>query len=135
METRAIQHSMTFNAPPIEVYELLMDQEKHSELTGSEVIISSKIKGDFEVFDGYIRGYNIELEPGKKILQAWHFNEEGWPEDHFSICTFLFESIEHGTKMEFTQTGIPEQFLEALEKGWQGFYWEPMAEMLDSEED
>jgi activator of HSP90 ATPase len=135
METKTIQQTVTFNVPPLEVYELLMDPEKHSELTGSEVVISSKIKGDFEAFDGYVRGYNIELEPGKKIVQAWHFNEEGWPEDHYSICTFLFEAFEHGTRLDFIQTEVPEQFVDALAQGWYGFYWEPMTDMLESEED
>ncbi|MEI6575891.1 MAG: SRPBCC domain-containing protein [Bacteroidota bacterium] len=135
METKTIHQLVSFNAPPLEVYELLMDAAKHSELTGSEVLMSTKIKGDFEVFDGYCRGYNIELEPGKKIVQAWHFNEDGWPVDHFSICTFLFDSIEHGTQLEFTQTDVPSEFVDALTQGWIGFYWEPMAEMLESEEE
>ena len=58
--------------------------------TGSKVIMSNKVNGKFKVFDGYCHGYNIELMQGKKIVQAWNFAEDGWPEDHFSICTFFF---------------------------------------------
>jgi len=135
METKTIQQTVTFDAPPEEVYDLLMDGVKHSEFTGSEVLMSTKVGGDFEVFDGYCHGHNIELEPGKKIVQAWHFNEDGWPEDHFTICTFLFEPLEHGTKLEFTQTDVPAEFVDALAQGWHGFYWEAMTEFLESGED
>ena len=65
-----------------------------------------------------------------KIVQAWHFAEDGWPEDHYSICTFTFESIENKTKLTFTQTEIPAHKAEELERGWNDYYWEPIKEYL-----
>ena len=47
-------------------------------------------------------------------------------DDHFSICTFLFEKSGNGTKLTFTQTGVPEHKYEELRGGWKEFYWEPM---------
>jgi activator of HSP90 ATPase len=105
---------------------MIMDQKKHADLTGSEVIMSTKAKGRFSVFNGYCHGYNIELIKNKKIVQAWHFAEEGWPDDHFSICTFLLEPLDNKTKLTFTQTGIPEKNVEELKEGWNQYYWEPM---------
>ncbi len=128
---KTIQQTVLFNASPMEVYELLMDEVKHSEITDSDVEMSNEVEGTFEIFDGYCHGYNIEIDEGKKIVQAWHFEEDGWAEDHFSICTFVFEPTEHGTKLEFTQTDVPDHTAEALTSGWNQFYWEPMKAYLN----
>lgn len=130
MKTKTIKQSATFSVKPIQVYELIMDEKKHSKFTGTVVKMSRKVNGKFNVFDGYCHGYNIELEEGRKIVQAWHFQEDGWPEDHFSICTFIFEPIKEGTRLTFTQKGVPEHKFEDLKKGWKQFYWEPMKAFL-----
>jgi activator of HSP90 ATPase len=131
METRTINHTINFNATPNEVYELIMDQDLHSEITGSEATMSKEIDGEFDVFDGYCQGYNIELVQGEKIVQAWSFAEDGWPEDHYSICTFLFEPTEDGTQLTFTQTDVPDTAYEALDSGWYQFYWDNITDYLD----
>ena len=56
MKTKTIKQSVTFHAKPIEVYELIMDAEKHSAFTGTKVKMSGKVNGKFEVFDGYYHG-------------------------------------------------------------------------------
>src|SRR5450432_1537043 len=104
MKTKSIKQTVTFTSTPGKVYDLIMDQKKHAAFTGSEVMMDTKADGKFSVFDGYCHGYNIELVEGKKIVQAWNFAEEGWPEDHFSICTFLFEAAANKTKLTFLQT-------------------------------
>jgi activator of HSP90 ATPase len=130
MKTKSIKQSVIFNATPHEVYSIIMDAKKHSALAGSKVTMSNKVNGKFEVFDGYCHGHNIELIEDKKIVQAWHFAEDGWPADHFSICTFIFEKKENQTKLTFTQTEIPEHKAESLKEGWKEFYWSPMKAML-----
>ena len=78
MKTKSIKQTVTFNASPELIYNLIMDEKKHAAFTGSKAIIDSKAKGKFSVFDGYCHGYNMELLKGKKIVQAWHFAEDGW---------------------------------------------------------
>src|ERR1700679_1502918 len=107
METKSIKQSVSFNAAPGEVYDLLMNAKKYEAFSGAAAKVSNKPGGKFNVWDGYCHGTNIELEPGKKIVQAWHFAEDGWPDDHYSTCTFVFETKGKGTKMQFTQTGVP----------------------------
>lgn len=130
MKTKSIKQTITFDATPEQVYHLLMDAKKHAAFTGSEVVMSKKVNGKFKVFDGYCHGYNIELAEGKKIVQAWHFAEDGWADEHFSICTFLFERLGKKTKLVFLQMDIPEHKAEALKKGWKEYYWEPMKAYL-----
>ncbi len=130
MKTKSIKQTVTFDSTPDKVYQLIMDQKKHAAFTGTKVIMSTKPKGKFSVFDGYIYGNNIELIEGKKIVQAWHFKEDGWPEDHYSICTFTFEKQGDKTKLTFVQTDVPEHKVDELKEGWKDYYWKAMKEYL-----
>ena len=130
MKTKSIKQTVTFNAMPGIVYSLMMDANKHTAFSGSKASVSKKINGKFKVFDGYCHGYNIELVEGKKIVQAWHFREDGWPDDHFSICTFIFEPVGNRTRLTFLQEEIPEHKAEELKAGWKEYYWQPMKEYL-----
>ncbi len=130
MKIKTIKQTTLFKASPKEVYELIMDSKKHSAFSGAKTRISQKVKGKFETYDGYCHGYNIELKEGKKIVQAWHFAEDGWPADHFSIATFIFEKVKGGTKLKFSQSGVPEHKYETLKAGWRDYYWKPMKEYL-----
>ncbi|MGA3012963.1 MAG: SRPBCC family protein [Bacteroidales bacterium] len=130
MKTKSIRQTVTFEATPEQVYHLLMDEEKHSAFTVTKAVISKDVNGKFNVFDNYIHGYNIELTEGKKIVQAWHFTEEGWPDDHYSLCTFQFIKVGNKTKLIFVQTGVPENNVASLKEGWKEFYWQPMKAYL-----
>jgi activator of HSP90 ATPase len=130
MKTDNIKQTAIFKATTQEVYEALMDANKHARFTNADASIDNTIKGKFSVYDGYCHGYNIELVPHNKIVQAWHFAEDGWPDDHYSICTFLFEQNGNETKLNFLQTDVPEHKFDALTQGWIDFYWQPLNEYL-----
>lgn len=132
MKTKTIRQTATFEASPEKIYDLIMDEKEHSAFTGSKAVINPDLNGKFTVFDGYCYGYNIELERGKKIIQAWHFDEDGWPDDHFSICNFGFEKEGNKTRLRFLQTDVPEQNVESLKDGWKQFYWDSIKTYLKS---
>ena len=132
MKTKSIKQTSTFNASPDEIYNLIMDEKKHAAFTDSKATISTKPKGKFSVFDGYCHGYNIELVKGKKIVQAWHFAEDGWPDDHFSICSFVLDKVGDKTKLTFLQSNIPEDKAKTLKEGWKQFYWDAIKTYLKS---
>ncbi len=110
-----------------------MDEKKHAEFTGSKASISKEANGKFSVFDGYCHGYNIELVEGKKIVQAWHFAEDGWPDNHFSICNFELEGDEEKTRLRFMQTKVPESNVQSLKEGWKQFYWDGIKTYLKTD--
>jgi activator of HSP90 ATPase len=132
MKTKSIKQTATFNASPEKIYNLIMDEKKHAAFTGSKATVSTKPDGKFTVFDGYCHGYNIELAEGRKIVQAWHFAEDGWPDDHFSICCFELEKSGNKTKLRFLQTGVPEHKVDSLKEGWKEFYWDAIKKYLKS---
>ena len=126
MKTKSIKQTIIFYAKPDVIYQLLMDEKKHSAFSGSKSKISTSVNGKFNVFDGYCHGYNIELVRAKIIVQAWHFDEVGWPVDHYSICSFQFEMDGNKTILTFLQTEVPENKVGALKEVWNQLYWEPL---------
>ena len=130
MKTRTIRQSATFSASPEIIYSLLMDPEKHAAFTGSEVRMSENLGEEISVFSGYCTGYNIALEKGKKIIQKWHFDEDGWPENHYSLCTFILEADGEKTRLNFIQEGVPAHKFQELSEGWKEYYWKAMKTYL-----
>ncbi|MDQ7825696.1 MAG: SRPBCC family protein [Candidatus Eremiobacteraeota bacterium] len=124
-----IRQSVTFNAPPHEVYEALMDSKKHEAFTRDKAHISRKPGGTFTAYGGYITGKNLELYEDEKIVQLWRTDE--WPEGHFSTVTYRLKDLHGSTKLTFTQDGIPEEFCESIRKGWHEYYWRPLKKLLE----
>lgn len=129
MKTKTIRQSVTFEASAHEVYEALMDSKKHSMFTGSEVQMSRKVGSKFSVYGGDIQGVNLELVPDQKIVQSWRYSD--WPEGHYSKAIFSLKEVSVGMRLNFTQSGVPEEFYDDISQGWRDYYWEPMKAMLE----
>jgi activator of HSP90 ATPase len=129
MKTKTIRQSVTFKVSPHAVYEALMDSEKHARFTGAGADISREVGGKFTAYDGSLEGDNLELVPDARIVQSWRSDD--WPERHYSRATFSLKKIEGGTRLTFTQTGVPEEFYEDVKEGWIDYYWEPMKRLLE----
>ncbi|MCX6081011.1 MAG: SRPBCC family protein [Chloroflexi bacterium] len=125
-----IEQMVIFKASPHEVYEALMDSGKHSAFTKSVALISAEMGAEYSAYDGYITGKNLELVPDAKIVQSWRAVD--WPEDHFSVVTFLFTPVGAGTRLDFTQTNLPPGTEEEFIQGWIDNYWEPMKVFLEN---
>jgi len=129
METKTVKQSVTFRASPHDIYEALMDSKKHAQFTGGEAKISRKVGGKFTAFDGYSEGVNVELVPDIKIVQTWRATD--WPEGHYSQITFSLKEVDGGTRLTFTQTGVPQEQYEDISQGWRDYYWAPMKKLLE----
>jgi activator of HSP90 ATPase len=126
MKTKNIKQKALIPATPLEVYNALMDSKKHSAFTFSVCKIGKKEGASYSAYDGYIKGKNIKLVPGKKIVQTWQPVDGVWPEDHFSEITFDLKASPKGTEIAFLQTGVPVNQVEEFKKGWPEHYWEPL---------
>lgn len=127
---KTIRQTVTFDATPDQIYEALMDSKKHSEFTGSKAAIENKKGGKFEVWDGYANGINLELIPGKKIVQTWRASD--WPEGVESNITYMLRGTTDKTELEFTQTGVPDEFYDDISRGWEEYYWQPLNKFLQN---
>ena len=123
-----IKQNVYFNAPPEIIYDILIDEKKHSEVIGAKAKIENKVGGKFSVWDGYAEGVNLELSQGKKIVQTWWAND--WPKGNVSKVTFNLKDKGKGTELKFVHEDVPEKFEREIEKGWKEYYWEPLREYL-----
>jgi activator of HSP90 ATPase len=127
--SKIIRQSVTFKAPPHEVYEALMNSRQHAKLTQAPARISRKVGGAFSAYGDYITGTNLELVPDQKIVQAWHASE--WPAGHMSRVTFRLAPVPGGTRLTFTHSGVPDKFVADIRQGWIDNYWVPLKAMLN----
>ena len=130
MEYKTIDQAVTFKASPHEIYEMLMDSQKHSDFTGAPAEINREVGGDFTIMDGALSGKTLDLVADRKIVQAWRAND--WTEGHYSTAVFLMEESDGQTKLSFTQAGIPSDRFDSINDGWRTYYWEPIAKALEN---
>ena len=126
---KTLRQSVTFKAAPEDVYELLMDSRKHARFTGEKARISREVGGKVMAYEGYVQGINLEVVPGKKVVQCWRGSD--WPAGHFSKASFALEKVKGGTRLTFIQSGIPDDQYEPIKEGWKEHYWEKMKAFLE----
>lgn len=132
IKTSSFTQQVTLNATPQAIYELLMDSKAHTKLTGAKARISAKDGGAFEVYDGYAFGKNIDLLPGKRIVQSWRAKEDKWPADHDSIIVFELKALgKDRTKLVFSHREVPAALANDFKQGWTDFYWTPLKAMFN----
>jgi uncharacterized protein YndB with AHSA1/START domain len=126
-----IHQDITIDASPAAVYGVLTTSADFARMTGGRAAdISSQVGGEVSLFGGDIRARNVELVPGKRVVQAWR--SQAWPEGVYSIVRFELVPQGNGTKLSFDQAGHPADAQKMLEGGWAKMYWEPMNAMLAS---
>lgn len=125
---KTIKQKVKFRLTPQQVYSLLADSKLHSKLTGQKALISENIGGRFSTHAGRVSGINVDLLPGKRIVQAWRSEE--FPEGIFSMVTFhLTQAKNGGTQLVLTHRGVPKNLIPNVEKEWKILYWDKIREI------
>jgi activator of HSP90 ATPase len=122
--TRTIrQTALIRGATPADIYGTLMDGKRHGALSGQETTVSPREGGAFKVGHD-LEGKHLKLVKDKRIVQTWRANN--WPAGVYSKATFALAKAPGGTKITFTQTGVPSQFYGEIASGWRNYYWGPL---------
>lgn len=111
-----IKQTVRLPVAPDVLYDVLMDEKKHSAFTNAKAVIDPKVGGKFSVWDGYAEGENLELIPGKKIVQTWKASD--WVDDAVSKVTFTINPAKNGSELKFTHEDVPKEFEKDIEQGW-----------------
>jgi uncharacterized protein YndB with AHSA1/START domain len=121
-----IEMSTVVSATPDEVYAAWLDAASHAAMTGgAEAKATAAIGAPFTAWDGYIRGVILELEPGRRIVQAWRTTEfPGHAPDSRLEVLLLPEGGE--TRVLLRHAVLPEDQVDAYRSGWHSYYFEPM---------
>jgi activator of HSP90 ATPase len=128
IKTRNLKQGAMLSASPHEVYEMLMDSKKHSNFSKEKARISRKVGGAFTAYGGWISGKNLKLTKDREIVQKWRGKD--WPKGHYSMVKFSLKRSGKGTKLMFSQIGIPEKKYKGISQGWKEHYWEKMKAAL-----
>lgn len=114
-------------APPEEVYLALTTEATIRLWTGDEVEMTAEPDTEFSLWDGSIVGKNLELEPGKKIVQQWYFGDHPEP----SIVTIKLHEDKAGTSVELRHTNIPDEDFDDIVEGWNEAYFGSLREFYE----
>jgi activator of HSP90 ATPase len=113
------------NATTRQVYDAWMDSRSHGEFTDGPAEIEPVVGGKFTIYDGYITGKTLELEPYNRIVQAWRTTE--FPEDApDSRLEVTLVSVPEGCRLTIDQTNLPEDQVDSYKSGWMEYYFDPM---------
>jgi uncharacterized protein YndB with AHSA1/START domain len=126
MSTESITLWEVFPASPREIYDAWLSSA-HGKMVGSTATVDPRVGGAFTAWDNYIRGTTLELEPYRRIVQAWRTTEfsAASPDSRLEL---LLEQVEGGTRLTIRHTEIPEGKSASLEQGWIDHYFRPMKE-------
>ena len=110
-------------ASPRAVYDAWLDSRAHSAMTGAKATASTKVGGQVSSWNGYASGVNLELVPGKRIVQSWRTTDfkAGDPDSRLSI---FLRPAKGGTRIVLIHSRIARD--DGYKDGWREFYFEPM---------
>ncbi len=115
-----------FPASADRIYNAWLDSEGHTRMTGSPAETSPELGAEFSAWEGYITGRNLELEPGKRIVQAWRTTEFQAAEAD-SLIEVTLEPSEAGTRVTIHHSRLPAHGTQ-YQQGWIDHYFTPMKE-------
>ena len=135
-KAESIHQEPLFKAPRKRVYEALMSAaqfrrviqlsaaaQSGQALGNKPVEISRHVGGPFALFGGHIVGWQLELLPNERIVQAWRVVD--WDPGVYSVAKFQLADHTSGTKIVFDHTGFPPGLGRHLAAGWNANYWQP----------
>jgi uncharacterized protein YndB with AHSA1/START domain len=124
--TFAFSVSDIIPATPRAIYDAWLDSKDHAAMTGGHEAKTSSRKGAKHMaWAGYIEGRNLQLDPGRRIVQSWR-TTKFTDSDEDSQIEVLFEPVECGTRVTVNHTNVPDGHTSYRDGGWQKSYFEPM---------
>ena len=81
----------------------------------------------FTVWNGYISGRNLKLEPPRRIVQSWRTTKFS-AADSDSQIEVLLEPAPGGTRITVRHSNVPDGHTSYRDGGWQRSYFDPMKE-------
>ena len=126
-----IQQSVELPASPEVLFEMYIDAEQHSALTGSEAVVSREPGSAFSAFGGALSGRIIATVPGRLVVQTWR--SVSFAEDEpDSILVLAFSEAPSGGRIDLVHTGVADSDYDGVNQGWRKFYWDPWRAFLEA---
>jgi activator of HSP90 ATPase len=118
-------------ASPQEIYDAWLSSDGHEKITGGKPAqMSAQEAAAFTVWNGYIRGRNLKLEPSRRIVQSWRTTKFS-AADPDSQIEVLLEPAAGGTRITVRHSNVPDGHTSYRDGGWQRSYFDPMKEYFN----
>ena len=115
-------------ASPQEIYDAWLSSDGHEKITGGKPAQMSTQEGAaFTVWNGYISGRNLKLEPPRRIVQSWRTTKFS-AADSDSQIEVLLEPAPGGARITVHHSNVPDGHTSYRDGGWQRSYFDPMKE-------
>jgi activator of HSP90 ATPase len=124
--------SEEFACSPAIIFQAWLSSAGHTQMTGSPATASDQAGEPFKAWDGYILGKNLELDPNRRILQAWRTSEFDADQPD-SIVEIKLDPSGEGTRVTIRHWNLPEDGMQ-YRQGWEEFYFAPMKAFLEGAE-
>jgi uncharacterized protein YndB with AHSA1/START domain len=118
-------------APPEEIYSAWLDTSAHSAFTGEEATVEPFVGGRHTAFGGYAEGTNLELHPGRRIVQTWR-SKDFPDESPDSRVEVTLEETVGGTVVTIFHSELPSGQSERYREGWLRNYLDALKQYFAS---
>jgi activator of HSP90 ATPase len=126
-KVRTLQQTVTLPRSPAVIYRTLIDPKEHAKFSGRPARLVPKPGGRFVHYGGALEGFVVYLQKDERIVLAWRANS--WAKGHYSIADIILTKSKGGTRVEFTQSGVPTSAYASIASGWYEHYWEPLKKL------
>lgn len=124
-----IEKTYRIAAPRNLVWAALTDPIHIETWSGAPAFMADKPGTEFMLWDGDVRGRNLQVDPGHILVQEWYGGD--WDEP--SIATFtLWDASDGGTFLELSHSNVPAEETADLDTGWDDYYLGPMKRLLEA---
>lgn len=114
------EYKMEITADPEEVFAALTNPFQIELWSGYPADMKAEEGYVFSLWEGDITGVNLEVVPGKLLVQEWFFGEQ----EKQSIVRITLKKEGARTLVGLTHTHIPEDVYEEITGGWKEYYLE-----------
>ena len=132
-EKLSLEIKRLIKAPPDRVYAAWTDPAQLKQWFGPENVQTRQLVADARVGGKFrwdlinsegetmtCRGEYRELQPGKKIVFTWQWEDDETWENHTSIVTVEFSDCADGTELRLTHDQLPnEESRDGHTRGWE----------------
>jgi activator of HSP90 ATPase len=107
-------------AAPADIYTLLLDERRHTDLIGQPVKIRDRIGTPFDL--GRAEGFVTELLAGRHIVLALRLDDDRWPAEYYSTLTMMLRAEGTNTTFVLFQQDVPDELGDEMYALWQRQY-------------
>ena len=124
--------SQQIPATPQAIYDAWLSSDGHTLMTGSPATASQTVGAEFDAWDGYIQGKNLELDPANRIVQDWR-TAEFEDSDEDSRLEILLDAQGEETLVTIRHSNLPDHGMQ-YKQGWVDSYFTPMLAYFSSDD-